>query len=700
MAERRRQTQSRPLNDSLDAPPHKKSKNDAMHLQPPNSRSEDVASRSQTAAQKLPGRNNSKDLGPDRSLNDLGSFHPVYSGGAALNEDVNKPAMPPLNAQEEKYLLQFRNPHQSDSYLRHYHDGSLADKRSPDPGDDGEHDEVDVGGGAEEEEDDEVIVRNVTRPQNIKKVKSSQAKGKVLLKVFDCQDLAQYARRCVRYATCMLDMFPDNDMFAWDIFEDDLAEQNRQGKGNGIRLYKALRALDDDAPQRKNLITYMNYGTSSVRYSFAQDARIRVVDYYGLSQLDGASKSNLINWLTTGYRFHYDINLKERTEGEHPFFSPLISQVLRGYLVDGKPRLDHMLVKEIYRSACVPLRVIALVVVSIYHSLHEHSSGNKNSNDISRINLEGCYTDLVAHLEELQDKSPEYCNLLQERLYKNISTKSRVVTPSHFDYGALTAFAREEKRLEEEEEEYREEARKKEARHKRWQKGKGRNQKGLSRKGKERGRTKKEELERKAQEAEEARRAGEKRSIGAKKKVLFQAVGRKAVVDVDLSMGEEDEEEMEETVEKLFDSGDEESAEEELLSRHEMGRFGYQEDDLMGSDGQIPDEFAEGIDGGITMDEEKNTATGRENNGLVRNMPGRSSLPSIEVIDEEVDEEEVISVKGELESRKGQGVGGREAQKLKPLVNPRRSTRNKTGDSSSGPRVIMEPRLISGTRPM
>ncbi|KAF5381817.1 hypothetical protein D9757_008323 [Collybiopsis confluens] len=514
--------------------------------------------------------------------------------------------------------------------------------------------------GGKMEEDDEVVVKDITRPPKLKKARTSGSRGKVLLGDFDCQDLAHYARRCVRYAICVIHMFPTSNMFAWEVLEDDLKKQHIEGTVNGVRLYKALWALNGNPLQKKDLITYMNYGQCSVRYAFAQDARIRVVEFYGFSTMDGSSKSSLINWLTTGYKFHYDpVNVNERTIGEYPFLCPLIGHILRGYLMDGRPSQDQMLIQELHRTKIIPIQLIALVAVTIYHCLSEHSSGSSNRNDVSGTNLVDCYDDMIGHLQLISDNTPEYLELLQERLYQKMMTKPRVVAPANFNYGALTAYARVEREVDKKQTEERREVKQK---------------RGEEKKRAERQRKEEEEREKERKKAERKRRKEEVRRREERKKAerkeesrskREEQKGRNNVVrDVDYSMDEDSDENFgdENSVVvlnklnlkqgQLFDSDLEED--DEPQSQAYLEELDKQQDQLVGSDdspllGLVAEEIDE-----VVVNEEG---------------PAKVQLPSIEVIDVETGEEEMPNDRGS----RGKGTS-RDEEQSKPGVTTRSFT--------------------------
>ncbi|KAF5362815.1 hypothetical protein D9757_014267 [Collybiopsis confluens] len=358
----------------------------------------------------------------------------------------------------------------------------------------------------------------------------------------------------------------------------------------------------------------MNYGQCSVRYAFAQDARIRVVEFYGFSTMDGSSKSSLINWLTTGYKFHYDpVNVN-----------------------------DQMLIQELHRKKIIPIQLIALVAVTIYHCLSEHSSGSSNRNDVSGTNLVDCYDDMIGHLQLISDNTPEYLELLQEWLYQKMMTKPRVVAPANFNYGALTAYARVEREVDKKQAEERREVKQK---------------KGEEKKRAERQRKEEEEREKERKKAERKRRKGEVRRREERKKAERKEESR--------SKREEQKGDLEE--------------DDEPQSQAYLEELDKQQDQLVGSDDSpLPGLAAEEIDEVVVNEE----------------GPAKVQLPSIEVIDVETGEEEMPNDRGSRGKGTSREVVG---QQSKPGVTTRRSVRTKN-KVLSGMRMIAGPGVISGPK--
>ena len=54
----------------------------------------------------------------------------------------------------------------------------------------------------------------------------------------------------------------------------------------------------------------------------------------------------------------------QKTNGR-PFQSPLLEMILRGYLIEGKPKQDKLLVAHLKQERCIPLPLIAMVTVLV-----------------------------------------------------------------------------------------------------------------------------------------------------------------------------------------------------------------------------------------------------------------------------------------------------------------------------------------------
>jgi hypothetical protein len=93
--------------------------------------------------------------------------------------------------------------------------------------------------------------------------------------------------------------------------------------------------------------------------------------------------------------------------GKLPFLSPLIPQILRGYLIDTKAPPDQLLIEELERTKSIPVPLIAMVAVTVIiptcflcpnfsglclqisHCIQEYVGGfQRQMNNLSRKNLE------------------------------------------------------------------------------------------------------------------------------------------------------------------------------------------------------------------------------------------------------------------------------------------------------------------------
>lgn len=101
-----------------------------------------------------------------------------------------------------------------------------------------------------------MMVRDVTTRKTRKPAKQKQTRkaDKVLVTDFKVEELALLAKRCARMATCTINMFPDNKLFAWGLFSDTLKVMAADGSADDMARYllKITRT-----PKRQQLITFV-----------------------------------------------------------------------------------------------------------------------------------------------------------------------------------------------------------------------------------------------------------------------------------------------------------------------------------------------------------------------------------------------------------------------------------------------------------
>ncbi|KAF9071611.1 hypothetical protein BDP27DRAFT_1361764 [Rhodocollybia butyracea] len=264
-----------------------------------------------------------------------------------------------LNDQEQAYLRRFRagtSGNDSTSDIPH----TLDDETQQDSDVTMEYGEGDEGGDGDE--GDDMVIEDVTK-ENKNKNKQNGTRAKVLQSDLASDALAKISKQAVRKAICLLDMFPSDKMFAWEVLEEELVSQ----QGDDNRILEDLRETKKDPQALDKLLRWMGYSESDVRYALAQQTRTLADPYFGFSSVDEGGP-------------------QERKLGK-PFYSSLIAQILRAFLVDAQNKTTYCLITtELHRLQRVPGRLIAAVTATIYHCITEHASGMRQSIHISGIN--------------------------------------------------------------------------------------------------------------------------------------------------------------------------------------------------------------------------------------------------------------------------------------------------------------------------
>ncbi|KAF5345722.1 hypothetical protein D9757_014963 [Collybiopsis confluens] len=293
-------------------------------------------------------------------------------------------------------------------------------------------------------------------------------KTKILETDFPDPRLPRFAKRCTRMATCILDLFPTDRMFSWQLFSDELQKIISDGLGDD--LSEALLAVSRNSLLRTNLVTYMNYGSSSVRWDVAMHIRIRVGQYFDIpgnkseDQIVMSSFAILsllfahefcphsllqiktVNWLLQGPKYnHSDIDIVAQTTDGLPFLSPLISQILRGYFIEANPKQDQITIDHLREQRKIPIPLIAMISSMIGHALSEYATGSRTKSDIplTAKNLGPSYRAAVDCLKLIRQDAPEYLQLIQRRLFNEMMfTGSSAIPIQPFDPARLNAYAR------------------------------------------------------------------------------------------------------------------------------------------------------------------------------------------------------------------------------------------------------------------
>ena len=78
---------------------------------------------------------------------------------------------------------------------------------------------------------------------------------KTLLANFKDQKLPLFAKRCVREAICLVNMFPEDSLFAWETFHCEIGQLVADSEGE--ELLEALAAIRPHAHTRNELVRFV-----------------------------------------------------------------------------------------------------------------------------------------------------------------------------------------------------------------------------------------------------------------------------------------------------------------------------------------------------------------------------------------------------------------------------------------------------------
>lgn len=82
---------------------------------------------------------------------------------------------------------------------------------------------------------------------------------KVLLSEFENRKLALFAKRCARAATCLVTMCPEDPLYSWPIFMEEIEGLVREGRCPDFMA--SLKCINDDPDCRDKLVRFVG-GTS------------------------------------------------------------------------------------------------------------------------------------------------------------------------------------------------------------------------------------------------------------------------------------------------------------------------------------------------------------------------------------------------------------------------------------------------------
>lgn len=102
-----------------------------------------------------------------------------------------------------------------------------------------------------------MVVEDVTKEK--KKNQKNRAGAKVLQSDLASVALARLSKQAVRKAICLLDMFPSDKMFAWEVLDEELLAQ----PGDNNQILKDLRETKEDPAALDMLLRWVNSFCSS-----------------------------------------------------------------------------------------------------------------------------------------------------------------------------------------------------------------------------------------------------------------------------------------------------------------------------------------------------------------------------------------------------------------------------------------------------
>lgn len=105
-----------------------------------------------------------------------------------------------------------------------------------------------------------VIVEDVTSQHQLKHESQTRSGDKVRLSDFQQRALPLFARRCVRMATCIIHMCPEDPLFAWPIFMEEMEQLVSDGGGDDMVSY--LAEINKSIDARDQLVRFVSLSTS------------------------------------------------------------------------------------------------------------------------------------------------------------------------------------------------------------------------------------------------------------------------------------------------------------------------------------------------------------------------------------------------------------------------------------------------------
>lgn len=149
----------------------------------------------------------------------------------------------------------------------------------------------------------QLIIQDITNSLGSDpKLRKKKNSLKVLLSDFENQKLALFAKRCAQVATCLITMCPEDPLFSWPTFTEEIEVLVKEGRCPDF--VASLEQINSDPESRDKLVRFvsdnskyphvydfilthpcldqMNYGCCALRLDLGKEVCIRTVQFYDI----------------------------------------------------------------------------------------------------------------------------------------------------------------------------------------------------------------------------------------------------------------------------------------------------------------------------------------------------------------------------------------------------------------------------------
>ena len=104
------------------------------------------------------------------------------------------------------------------------------------------------------------MVEDVTPLSKVtqKAQRKGSSSNKVLTSDFENSELAILAKRCARMATCVVNMCPQDPLFSWPIFTEEIKRLVLVDQGRGDALVTSLAEINKDPEAKDQLVRFVS----------------------------------------------------------------------------------------------------------------------------------------------------------------------------------------------------------------------------------------------------------------------------------------------------------------------------------------------------------------------------------------------------------------------------------------------------------